>query len=159
MLKHILVAALTLSSLAMAGPAMNAPRPVTPPAPRASWPVPAHPAVRPMNDDRLDALRARQLLAQFDIALKRHDFRDVQAVDLQFGRYLASEIEEARRELRFEHGRDRSSARELSRLESLSSQLASLQGRMSPRGVSARRQIYAGLAGLAQREATGGHRF
>lgn len=151
MLKHLLVATLAVSSLAMAGPAFHPAVPLpSPPAPRTvSRPVPPPPppVVRQSNERRPDALVGNQLLRDFDAASARRDARALSAVDHQFDRYLAQALREA------------GGARKSNQLMAISSKLSRLQGRFDPRSLRARRSLYVDLVQLTLQDQHGGHRF
>jgi hypothetical protein len=150
-LKHLLVGALTLSSLAFAYPPVHGAAPVAPPPPRVApiaVPPPPQGAIRYDNDTR----RASELLRAFDDATARRDLRTLAHVDRQFGAFLQQELREARM--------DRGGRGVLKRLNRIDSELARLQGRMNPRTLSAKRALYVELVQLADgRPGRGGRRF
>ncbi len=126
MLKHLLVAALSVSALAMAAPPMHGA-------------VPQPQARRQFDDGRVDARRVSQLLRDFDAATARRDRRAVASIDRQFSFYLQDELREVQGQ-----GKVR-------RLTSISGDLARIQGRTDPRSQRARRELYVELVELAQR--------
>ena len=132
MLKHLLVGAFTLSSLAFAAPPMHGAVPLPPPPPAAR-----HAPIRMDDDTR----QATALLRAFDDATSRRDVRAIRAVDMQFGAFLQSELREAR----VQRG-NRNTVYRLTRIES---ELARLQGRINPRALSAKRDLYVELTRLA----------
>ena len=131
MLKHLLVGAFTLSSLAFAAPPMHGAVPLPPPPPAAR-----HAPIR-MAATRPAPARQRAV----DDATSRRDVRAIRAVDLQFGAFLQSELREAR----VQRG-NRNTAYRLTRIES---ELARLGNRMNPRALSAKRDLYVELTQLA----------
>ena len=132
MLKHLLVGAFTLSSLAFAAPPMHGAVPLPPPPPAAR-----HAPIRMDDDTR----QATALLRAFDDATSRRDVRAIRVVDMQFGAFLQSELREAR----VQRG-NRNTVYRLTRIES---ELARLQGRINPRALSAKRDLYVELTRLA----------
>jgi hypothetical protein len=88
-----------------------------------------------------DTRQATALLRAFDDATSRRDVRAIRAVDMQFGAFLQSELREAR----VQRGH-RNTVYRLTRIES---ELARLQGRINPRALSAKRDLYVELTQLA----------
>lgn len=149
MLKHLLVGTLTLSSLALAYPPVHGAVPVAPPPPRQGpvvAPPPPQGAIR-FDDRRFDdrrfddRRRASELLRAFDDAAARRDVRAIRHVDRQFDLFLQQELREARR--------TRGGRGVLHRLNRIESELQRLQGRLNPRSINARRDLYVELVRLA----------
>jgi hypothetical protein len=159
MLKHLLVGAFTLSStFALARPHQAVPVASPPPAPVVAVAPPPPMGFEDRRDrrderrderrdDRRDERRAQRLLADFDDALARRDFRRAEAVERQFSRYLAEELDETRAE--------RHARKELRALRDIEFRLARLEGRRHPRAVFERRELYARLVMLAEHERAG----
>ncbi|MFZ5441785.1 MAG: hypothetical protein ACOZQL_17410 [Myxococcota bacterium] len=141
MLKHLLVGAFTLSSLAFAGP--HGAAPVAPAAGAPSFFEGR--SDREQRDDRRDLRKAERLLAAFDDALARRDGRALSEVERRFERYLADERAEARFDRRLSR-----------RLDELDFRLQRLSGRMHPRALVERREVYVKLVRLAERDARRG---
>jgi hypothetical protein len=104
-------------------------------------------------DDRLDALRARQLSNEFEAAAARRDRRAMATVDARFQAFVSQELAEARRDLaRAPRGHQAFEERgAVNRLESLQRQLVRLAGRVDRQSVNQKRELYAQARTLAQR--------
>jgi hypothetical protein len=72
-------------------------------------------SVREVRDDRRDAERAHELLARYDRARDRRDYRDLRWLDQEALRLMDRELREAERELREARGEVRRSEAELDR--------------------------------------------
>lgn len=139
MLKHMLVGAFAISSLALAAPHG------------------ARPAQNPnqMNnnggraDDRFDAARANTLLRDYDFAISSRDMNRARNVEFQFSALINQELNESRREARG----NRNERNEVGRLYGIQSQLSRLQGRMDRRATRERRELFAQVVQLANKEA------
>ena len=133
---------------------------------------------RQLANDRFDAARAGQLLADYDAAMSRGDVARLASLDQAFDRHLAKEISESRvesaqdrqevrqakREARTDgtvrdqvnladDRRDRANERVTrERLITIQSQLTSLAGRFDPPSVNAKRALYGEVLWFAQRE-------
>jgi hypothetical protein len=88
-----------------------------------------------------DTRQANQLLRAFDDATARHDVRAIRAIDRQFGAFLQQELREARVQ--------RGQRGTMYRLTRIESELARLEGRINPRALSAKRDLYVELTQLA----------
>jgi hypothetical protein len=130
MLKHLIVAALAVSSLAVAAPPVHGAMPLQQSRPG-----------RQFDDGRADARRVTQLLREFDSASAQRDRRALSSNERQFSLYVQDELHEVRGQ-----GNQR-------RLTSISSDLARLQGRMDRRSLRAKRELYVELMELAHRGA------
>lgn len=141
-LKYLLVGALTLSSLAFAQPPMHGAVPVGPPSVRYDGSR-FDDDTRFGNDIRFDddTRRASELLRAFDEAAARRDVRALGHIERRFSFFLDQEQREARM--------SRTGRGMLHRLNRIESELERLQGRMKPRALSARRDLYAELVRLA----------
>jgi hypothetical protein len=162
MLKHLLVGAVLTSSVALAGnghPAGSAGSPTLPPAGRAMMPGPASSSTA---DDRIDAMRAAQLLRDFESAAARRDRREMARVDARLQGFVDQELAEARRELATSqrgrpgrgNGRNKSldARRDVHQLEALQRQFAGLFGRVDRQAVSQKRTLYQQARTLARVE-------
>ncbi|MFT3712312.1 MAG: hypothetical protein QM817_32095 [Archangium sp.] len=127
MFKKIIVgAALTLSSLAFAGPHHGA-VPVAPvPAPAAN-----------MNNDRFDVMQGRMLLRELDA---RRSFRS-HDIDARISAFITSEMNESRRD-----------SRQLSRLLS---DFSRVQGRFDYRATAEKRRVLTEAISIAERDLRG----
>lgn len=140
--KLLVAAALSISSLAFAGP-MHGARPVAPRSPP--------PPVVQNNEargDRFDVAQGRRLLRDFDHASARRDGRALRMVEQQFASFINEELNESRREERFDR-RERSTTRQLMNLQS---QLTRLSGRFDARALQAKRQVYETAVNIAERD-------
>ncbi len=132
-MKTLLVAAaLSISSLAFAGP-MHGARPVAPVAQRQD-----------LRGDRFDVAQGRRLLRDFDNASARRDVRGLRVVDQQFASFINEELNEARS--------DRTTTRQLLNLQT---QLTRLSGRFDARALQAKRQVYENAVNIAERDLRG----
>jgi hypothetical protein len=139
MLKHFIVAAVSLSSLAFAGP--HGARPVLvppPPAPVvAQSPYVVSGPYYGNGGDHADVARARTLVGELNSAIARRDFRRVQLLDNQMQAFMQSELAESQGI--YGRGDNRSTVRQI---RSLKNQLASLNGRLDPIAMQSRRSLY-----------------
>lgn len=171
MLKHLLVGAVGLSSLALADNRYHPAAPAMPPAPApvvavAAFPLPPPPVVTapaPMvmpavrndergerRDDRLDVLAARSLLREFDLAVSFNDYRALRRLDRQLSAFLNDEVTEAYREC---GGRvDRDDRHLVERVNRLQGQLWRLSGRLDRFALDQKRSIFVQAIDLAERD-------
>jgi len=150
MLKHFIVAAVSLSSLAFAGP-MHGARPVAvppPPAPVvAQSPYVVSGPYYGNGGDHADVARARTLVGELNAAIARRDFRRVQVLDNQMQAFMQSELAESQGI----YGRtdNRGTVRQL---RTLKNQLASIAGRFDPVAMQSRRSLYNGAVNVAMND-------
>lgn len=139
MLKHLIVAAVSLSSLAIAGPHRAQPVAVPPPPAPVMAPVPdvARGPFFGASSERSDVARAQRLVNELDNALARREFRRVQLLDNQMQAFLQSELAESQGV--YGHRDHRGAIRQV---RALQSQLASLSGRFDWYSMQSRRNVY-----------------
>ncbi len=149
MFKKLLVgAALTVSSLSFAGP-MHRARPVTPPPPPRTSPMPRN----EVASDRFDVEQGRRLLRSYDFAMSRRDVRTLSSLDPQIANFINAELAESRREARFDRGRERREERTATRqLTNLQNKLSRLYGRYDARAVNEKRRLLQDAVDIAQRD-------
>ncbi|MBL8941332.1 MAG: hypothetical protein JNM69_42695 [Archangium sp.] len=158
MLKHLLVGAVGLSSLALADGRRHEAVPV-PTAPMPAVVMPAAPpppvtVVAPMReerrDDRFDVRTANRLLREFDFAVASRDERALRRLDARFAEFISQELAELRVGGR---GRfDRSDRRTVEQLLSLQRQLDRLQGRVDRFALNQKRSVFSQAAAIAERD-------
>jgi len=150
MLKHFIVAAVSLSSLAFAGPNHGA-RPVSvppPPAPIvANTPYVVGGPYYGNGGDHADVARARTLVGELNAAIARRDFRRVQLLDNQMQAFMQSELAESQGI----YGRQ-DNRRTVRQIRSLKAQLSSLAGRFDPIAMQSRRSLYDGAVSVAMND-------
>lgn len=160
MLKHLLVGAVGLSSLALADSRRHQAVPVPPPpAPVVMTAVVPPPPVtspfvredrRERLDDRFDVRTANVLLREFDIAVATRDERALRFIDARMAEFIGQELAEARLERR---GRfDREERRTIEQLVGLRRQLDRLQGRVDRFALAQKRSVYSQAAEIAERD-------
>lgn len=163
MLKHLLVGAVGLSSLALADSRRHEAVPVPPPPrpavvmPAVVVPPPPVMAVAPMHDDRrenrddrFDVRAANALLRQFDFAVASRDERALRHIDARFADLISQELAELRGGGR---GRfDREDRRTAEQLVSLQRQLERLQGRVGRFALNQKRNLFAQVAAIAEQD-------
>ncbi len=143
--KMLIGAALSVSTLAFAGPVHGA-RPVTPPPPARTTPaVPAPVARNDAMGDRFDVEQGRRLLRTYDAVAARRDTRALSSLDPQIATFINEELAESRRV--------RSDARQLTNLQS---KLNRLYGRYDVRSVNEKRRLLSDAIEIAQRDLRGG---
>lgn len=169
MLKHLLVGAVGLSSLALADGRTHQAGPVAMPPPPvatvATYPLPPPPPVmvnapppvvlpavrdddrREDRNDRLDVFAARALLREYDVAVASNDFRALRRLDFRLAAFLNDELAEAR----FQE-RGRQSRREAERVMELQRQLSRLQGRVDRFALMQKRSVFTQAIDLAERD-------
>lgn len=155
MLKHLLVGAVAVSSLAFADSRYHQAVPVAPPPPPAN----VLPAVivpearggdRMTRDDRVDVRTAQVLMREFETAVAYRDERAMRRIDARFAVLLDGELAEARSEGR---GRfDRDDRRSVELLMNLRRQLERVQGRVDRFAVNQKRSVYAQVTAIAERD-------
>lgn len=154
MLKHLIVAAVSLSSLAFAGP--HRAQPVAVPPPPAPVVVPANNAFRGPyygnHAERADVARAQNLVRELNEALARRELRRVYVLDNQMQAFLQSELAESQGV--YGHRDHRGTVREL---RALKAQLASLSGRLDPYAMQSRRSLYNQAVSVAMADVQRGH--
>lgn len=159
MLKHLLVGAVGLSSLALADSRRHEAMPVAPPPmPAVVMPavVPPPPvtAVAPQRDDRrddrFDVRAANQLLREFDFAVAARDERALRRLDARFADFISQELAELRVSGRGRFGRD--DRRTAEQLVMLQRQLDRLQGRVDRFALNQKRNLFNEAAAIAERD-------
>lgn len=162
MLKHLLVGAVGLSSLALADSRGHEAVPVPPPPmPAVVMPavVPPPPALavtsarddrRERRDDRFDVRVANTLLREFDFAVASRDERALRRLDARFADFITQELAE----LRIGHrGRvDHADRRTFEQLLGLQRQLDRLQGRVDRFALNQKRSVFSQAAAIAERD-------
>lgn len=162
MLKHLLVGAVGLSSLALADSRRHEAEPVPPP-PRPGVVMPAVVPPPPMmavasmrdgrretRDDRLDVRTANVLLREFDFAVASRDERALRRIDARFADFISEELAELRVGRR---GRvDREERRTFEQLVGLQQQLDRLQGRVGRFALNQKRIVFSQVAAIAERD-------
>lgn len=160
MLKHLLVGAVGLSSLALADSRRHEARPVAPPPmpavvmPAVVPPPPPVTAVAPLRDDRrddrFDVRTANQLLREFDFAVATRDERALRRLDARFADFISQELAELRVSGRGRSGRD--DRRTAEQLVMLQRQLDRLQGRVDRFALNQKRNLFNEAAAIAERD-------
>ena len=163
MLKHLLVGAVGLSSLALADSRRHEAVPVPPPPrpavvmPAVVVPPPPVMAVAPMRDDRrqnrddrFDVRTANMLLREFDFAVASRDERSLRRIDARFADFISQELAELRvgRRGRF----DRDDRRTVEQLVSLQRHLDRLQGRVDRFALIQKRNLFSQAASIAEQD-------
>lgn len=150
MFKKLLVgAALTVSSFAFAGPMHGAaPVRVPPPAPVM------HGGGNGVRGDVFDVQQGHALLRSYDHAAARRDMRALVNLDGQIANFINAELNESRREGRFDR-RENGTTRQLTNLQN---KLSRLYGRFDVRSVNTRRSLLAEAVNIAERDLRGGRR-
>ncbi|MGV3621049.1 MAG: hypothetical protein ACO1OB_09535 [Archangium sp.] len=145
MFKKLLVgAALTVSSFAFAGP-MHGSAPIAP-APNRAPPPPA--AYNEVRSDRFDVQQGYSLLRSYDTASARRDARSLSMLDGQIANFINAELNESRREGRFDR-RENNTARQLTNLQN---KLSRLYGRYDVRSVNTKRSLLSDAVNIAERD-------
>lgn len=163
MLKHLLVGAVGLSSLALADSRRHEAVPVPPPPrpavvmPAVVVPPPPVMAVAPMRDDRrenrddrFDVRTADALLRQFDFAVASRDERALRSMDARFADFIRQELAELRVEGRRRF--DREDRRTVEQLVGLQRQLERLRGRVDRFALNQKRSLFSQAAAIAERD-------
>lgn len=149
MFKNLLVgAALTVSSFAFAVPRHGA----VSVAPARVPPPPA--AYNDVRNDRFDVQQGYSLLRSYDNASARRDARTLSMLDGQIANFINAELDESRREGRFDR-RENNTARQLTNLQN---KLSRLYGRFDGRSVNAKRSLLADAVNIAERDLRDGRR-
>lgn len=166
MLKHLLVGAVGLSSLALADSRRHEAVPVPPPPVTAVvmpavLPPPPVMNVPPMRDDRredrrenrddrFDVRTANVLLREFDFAVASRDERSLRRIDARFADFISQELAELRVGGRGRFGRD--DRRTVEQLVSLQRHLDRLQGRVDRFALIQKRNLFSQAAAIAEQD-------
>lgn len=135
--KLIVGAALSVSSLAFAGP-------------HRAVPVVSAPEVR---GDRFDVRQGHQLLRELDAAVARRDLRRLPMLDARISAFIDAELREARAERRTFERRERREEQLAAReLRGLQADLRRVTHRFEPYSLMERRRILVAAVNVAERD-------